>query len=63
MTKAEIVTRGTQLGVDYGLTHTCYEPNPQGIACGTCDACQLRRKGFAEAGLVDPIEYQRQPAT
>ena len=59
MTKAEIVQRGTELGVDYGLTHTCYDPNEQGVACGACDACQLRRKGFAEAGLVDPIEYQR----
>jgi len=58
MTKAEIVHRGTELGVDYGLTHTCYAPNDQGVACGTCDACQLRRKGFTEAGLIDPIEYQ-----
>ena len=57
-TKAEIIQRGTALGVDYGLTHTCYAPSPAGISCGTCDACQLRRKGFEEAGLVDPIEYQ-----
>ncbi len=58
MTKAQIVQRGVELGVDYGLTHTCYSPDEQGIACGRCDACQLRRKGFAAAGLVDPIEYQ-----
>jgi 7-cyano-7-deazaguanine synthase len=58
MTKAEIVRRGVELGVDYGLTHTCYSPDEKGISCGRCDACQLRRKGFAEAGLIDPIEYQ-----
>jgi len=58
MTKAEIIQRGVELGVDYGLTHTCYSPNDAGISCGLCDACHLRRKGFAEAGLVDPIEYQ-----
>ena len=60
MTKAEIVLRGRELRVDYGMTHTCYAPNSQGIACGSCDACQLRLKGFAEAGLVDPIPYQIQ---
>ena len=58
MTKAEIIRRGTELGVDYSLTHTCYAPDEQGVACGTCDACQLRRQGFAEAGLVDPIPYR-----
>jgi 7-cyano-7-deazaguanine synthase len=58
MSKAEIVRRGVELGVDYGLTHTCYSPDERGISCGLCDACQLRRKGFAEAGLEDPIEYQ-----
>ncbi len=58
MTKAEIIRRGTELGVDYGLTHTCYAPNDAGISCGRCDACQLRLKGFAEAGVVDPIVYQ-----
>lgn len=57
LTKAEIVRRGAELGVDYGLTHTCYAPNEQGVSCGTCDACQLRQKGFADAGLVDPIQY------
>ena len=58
LTKAEIVARGTSLGVDYRLTHTCYSPNEAGVSCGTCDACQLRRKGFEQAGLTDPIEYQ-----
>jgi 7-cyano-7-deazaguanine synthase len=57
-TKAQIIRRGTELGVDYGLTHTCYEPNSAGTACGRCDACQLRLRGFAEAGLEDPVEYQ-----
>jgi 7-cyano-7-deazaguanine synthase len=58
LTKAQIIQRGTQLGVDYSLTHTCYAPDGAGISCGTCDACQLRKKGFADAGLVDPIRYQ-----
>jgi 7-cyano-7-deazaguanine synthase len=57
-TKAQIITRGIELGVDYGLTHTCYAPNDEGMSCGRCDACQLRKKGFAEAGLEDPIAYQ-----
>jgi 7-cyano-7-deazaguanine synthase len=57
-TKAEIIRRGTELGVDYSLTHTCYDPDAAGTSCGRCDACQLRLKGFAEAGLVDPIQYQ-----
>jgi 7-cyano-7-deazaguanine synthase len=59
MTKAEIIRRGTELGVDYSLTHSCYAPNAAGIACGRCDACYLRLKGFAEAGLADPITYQK----
>ncbi|MBN2476027.1 MAG: 7-cyano-7-deazaguanine synthase QueC [Pirellulales bacterium] len=58
LSKAEIIRRGIELGVDYGLTHTCYDPDANGISCGRCDACQLRRKGFAEAGLEDPLEYQ-----
>jgi 7-cyano-7-deazaguanine synthase len=58
LTKSEIIRRGTALGVDYGLTHSCYAPNETGVSCGRCDACQLRLRGFAEAGLVDPIEYQ-----
>ena len=57
MTKAEIIRTGTSFGVDYGLTHSCYDPDAQGISCGTCDACLLRRKGFAEADLEDPLEY------
>lgn len=55
LTKAQIIRRGMELGVDYGLTCTCYDPDPQGRPCGHCDACQLRRKGFAEAGLPDPL--------
>lgn len=58
MTKAEIIQQGRKLGVDYSLTHTCYAPNEAGIACGQCDACQLRKQGFAKAGLTDPIAYQ-----
>jgi 7-cyano-7-deazaguanine synthase len=58
MTKREIIITGTKLGVDYSLTHSCYDPDEQGRACGRCDSCQLRLKGFAEAGLKDPIEYQ-----
>jgi 7-cyano-7-deazaguanine synthase len=58
MSKAEIIRRGTELGVDYGLTHSCYAPSETGVSCGRCDACHLRLKGFAEAGIVDPIAYQ-----
>jgi 7-cyano-7-deazaguanine synthase len=54
MTKAEIIRRGIELGVDYGLTHSCYDPDASGAPCGHCDSCQLRRKGFLEAGLEDP---------
>ncbi len=57
LTKAEIIRTGVSLGVDYGLTHTCYDPDLEGRACGHCDACTLRLKGFAEAGLPDPVEY------
>lgn len=57
LTKAQIITRGLELGVDYGLTHSCYDPSTDGISCGTCDSCQLRLKGFAEAGTTDPILY------
>ncbi|HEY2801912.1 MAG TPA: 7-cyano-7-deazaguanine synthase QueC [Chthoniobacterales bacterium] len=57
LTKAEIIRRGTSLGVDYALTHSCYDPTPDGCACGKCDSCQLRLKGFHEAGLEDPITY------
>ncbi len=58
MTKAEIVRRGTELGVDFSLTHSCYDPDQHGRPCGHCDACLLRLKGFAEAGRQDPVEYQ-----
>lgn len=57
LTKAEIIRRGLELGLDYSLTHTCYDPLADGRACGRCDACQLRKKGFAEVGLRDPIPY------
>jgi 7-cyano-7-deazaguanine synthase len=58
LTKAEIIRRGHELEVDYSLTHTCYSPSAAGLACGRCDACRLRLKGFAAAGLSDPIRYQ-----
>lgn len=58
LTKAEIVQLGMKLGVDYSLTHSCYDPDTQGRSCGHCDSCQLRLAGFAEAGLVDPVSYQ-----
>ena len=54
-TKAEIIRRGMELGVDYGLTHSCYDPGPTGAACGRCDSCLLRWKGFEEAGFEDPL--------
>ena len=57
MTKSQIITAGTKLGVDYSLTHSCYNPNAEGIACGRCDSCKLRLKGFEQAGLTDPLEY------
>ncbi len=58
LTKAEIIQLGLSLGVDYGLTHSCYAPDEQGLACGVCDSCQLRLKGFREAGATDPVAYQ-----
>lgn len=57
MTKAEIIKKGLELGVDYSLTWSCYDPTPEGLACGLCDSCQLRLKGFKEAGIKDPIPY------
>jgi 7-cyano-7-deazaguanine synthase len=57
MTKAQIIRTGTEIGVDYSLTHSCYDPDERGRSCGRCDSCRLRLKGFAEAGLKDPIEY------
>lgn len=59
LTKAEIIRRGLTLNVDYSLTHSCYDPLPDGTSCGECDSCQLRLKGFREAGATDPISYQR----
>jgi 7-cyano-7-deazaguanine synthase len=58
LTKAEIVARGLALGVDLGITSTCYDPGPEGAACGRCEACRLRLKWFAEAGVTDPARYQ-----
>jgi 7-cyano-7-deazaguanine synthase len=58
LSKAEIIRRGLELGVDYSLTRTCYDPSPDGNSCGHCDACLLRLKGFAENGLRDPAPYQ-----
>ena len=57
MTKSEIIRKGFDLGVDYRLTHSCYDPLPEGKACGQCDSCVLRKKGFREAGMIDPAEY------
>lgn len=58
MTKAEIIQAGLGIGVDYGLTSSCYDPDSRGRPCGHCDSCLLRLKGFADAGLADPLEYQ-----
>ena len=57
MSKAEIIRAGVKLGIDYGLTHSCYDPAPSGAACGACDSCQLRRRGFEAAGIDDPTLY------
>ncbi len=58
MTKARIIQTGMSLGVDYGLTHSCYDPSPEGLACRRCDSCLLRKRGFEDAGVVDPTAYQ-----
>ena len=58
LTKAEIIRRGVGLGVDYSLTHSCYDPDPEGRACGHCDSCLLRKRGFEEAGVPDPTQYR-----
>jgi 7-cyano-7-deazaguanine synthase len=58
LSKAQIIQKGQELGVDYALTLSCYDPTPQGAACGRCDACLLRLKGFAESGLTDPAMYR-----
>jgi 7-cyano-7-deazaguanine synthase len=57
MSKADIVRRGVALGVDYSLTHSCYDPDARGLACGHCDSCILRKRGFEEAGVADPTRY------
>jgi 7-cyano-7-deazaguanine synthase len=61
MSKAEIIRRGTELGVDYGMTVSCYNPSEEGLACGRCDSCRLRAEGFAAAGVADPTRYQGFP--
>lgn len=63
LTKAEIVRKGMSLGVDFSITHSCYNPSVNGAACGVCDSCQLRLKGFREAGLRDPIRYATREET
>jgi len=62
-TKGEIITRGLKLGVDYSATISCYDADASGVACGECDACQLRLKGFAEAGVPDPVRYRTKVST
>ena len=57
MSKRQIIEKGTELGVDFSLTHSCYDPTADGLACGTCDSCRIRLKGFREAGQKDPIPY------
>jgi 7-cyano-7-deazaguanine synthase len=59
MSKADIIRKGAELGVDFSLTHSCYDPTVEGFACGQCDSCQLRLAGFRDAGLVDPIPYAK----
>jgi 7-cyano-7-deazaguanine synthase len=59
LSKSEIIGKASKLGVDLGLTHSCYDPSPEGLACGECDSCFLRLKGFREAGIEDPIRYIR----
>ena len=58
LTKAQIIRRGIELGIDYAMTHSCYDPDEQGRACGRCDSCIIRKKGFVEAGVPDPTRYQ-----
>jgi len=57
MSKAQIIRTGIEAGVDFSLTHSCYDPSPEGLACGACDSCILRRRGFEEAGIPDPARY------
>jgi 7-cyano-7-deazaguanine synthase len=58
LTKSEIIRLGTKLGIDYSITHSCYDPDSKGCACGKCDSCRLRKKGFQEAGIADPTIYK-----
>lgn len=58
MTKAQIISAGIAAGVDYSLTHSCYDPTPEGFACGACDSCIIRRNGFLDAGISDPTQYK-----
>jgi 7-cyano-7-deazaguanine synthase len=60
LSKAEIIRKAVELGVDLSLTHSCYDPSPEGLACGECDSCLLRLKGFREAGVKDPIRYPKE---
>jgi 7-cyano-7-deazaguanine synthase len=62
LTKADIIRAGLQLGLDYGLTHSCYDPQPSGAPCGQCDSCRLRAKGFQEAGVEDPVSRSKATA-
>jgi 7-cyano-7-deazaguanine synthase len=57
LSKRQIIARGIELGLDYSLTHSCYDPSPSGLACGHCDSCLLRKRGFAQAGVTDPTRY------
>ncbi len=59
MTKTDIIRKGIELGVDYGMTHSCYDPSPEGMPCGRCDSCLLRKKGFRETGITDPVTLSR----
>ena len=61
LSKAEIIREGTRLGVDFAWTHSCYDPSPTGLACGFCDSCLLRKKGFEDAGIADPAVYSAAP--
>jgi 7-cyano-7-deazaguanine synthase len=63
LTKGAIIKKGIELGVDYSLTISCYDPSPEGLACGSCDSCRLRRKGFEEAGMPDPSCHSGKSAT
>ncbi len=63
LTKAEIIKKGLELGVDYAMTHSCYDPTEGGLSCGVCDSCQLRLKGFQETGMKDPIQYINPPGS